>query len=82
MHAADPKAVADSIRCGGLAEIRVQRINDILDTLKAERGRLDLEYLHDMSSEEVKKELARFKGVGPKTVSFFVAHWLLRTKAG
>ena len=32
-------------------------------------GECSLEYLHDMSSEQIKAELSRFKGVGKKTVA-------------
>ena len=68
MLAGDEQELADSIRCGGLAEIKGGRIKEVLRTLEKERGCLDMEYLHGLSSEEVKKELSRFKGVGPKTV--------------
>lgn len=65
---ADPKDVQESIRCGGLAEIKAGRILNILKTLFEERGKLCMEYLRTMSNEEIKNELSRFKGVGPKTV--------------
>jgi 3-methyladenine DNA glycosylase/8-oxoguanine DNA glycosylase len=54
----------------------MKNIRSILQFLLAERkqyltasGEPSLEYLRDMPTEEVKKELLRFKGVGPKTVS-------------
>ncbi|PRW58639.1 hypothetical protein C2E21_2984 [Chlorella sorokiniana] len=61
--------VADAIRVGGLAEIKAGRIQDILGTLKAERGECSLEHLRGSSAAEVKAELSRFKGVGAKTIS-------------
>ncbi|CAG9460672.1 unnamed protein product [Pedinophyceae sp. YPF-701] len=62
-------ACEDSIRCGGLAQIKVGRIKHILRTLQAERGALSLEYLNAMSTEDARAELERFPGVGPKTVA-------------
>lgn len=46
---------------GGLAEIKAGRIQDILGTLKAERGECSLEHLRGLSTAEVKAELGRFK---------------------
>ncbi|MCO5552718.1 hypothetical protein L7F22_006235 [Adiantum nelumboides] len=69
VYEADPKAVEDAIRCGGLAEIKTSRILSILRTLNLERGKLCLEYLHGLSTDEIKLELSRFKGVGPKTIA-------------
>lgn len=69
VYSADPKAVEDAIRCGGLAEIKTARILNILKALEQERGKLCLEYVRHMSVDEVKLELSRFKGVGPKTIA-------------
>ncbi|KAJ0240331.1 putative DNA glycosylase [Hirschfeldia incana] len=66
---AEPKLIEDAIRCGGLAPKKTVCIKNIMSRLQNERGRLCLEYLHGLSVEEVKTELSRFKGVGPKTVS-------------
>ncbi|KAJ0240332.1 putative DNA glycosylase [Hirschfeldia incana] len=65
---AEPKLIEDAIRCGGLAPKKTVCIKNIMSRLQNERGRLCLEYLHGLSVEEVKTELSRFKGVGPKTV--------------
>lgn len=69
VYMADPKAVEEAIRCGGLAEIKSLRILNILDTLHREKGKLCLEYVREMSNDQIKVELSRFKGVGPKTVA-------------
>ncbi|KAI5084539.1 hypothetical protein GOP47_0000708 [Adiantum capillus-veneris] len=69
VYEADPKAVEEAIRCGGLAEIKSSRILSILKTLHQERGKLCLEYLRELSTDEIKLELSRFKGVGPKTIA-------------
>ncbi|GMH84514.1 hypothetical protein TL16_g09945 [Triparma laevis f. inornata] len=59
------------IRVAGLATTRTERIFALLETLSAEQksDAPSLEYLRDMSNDEVKKELGRFKGLGPKTIS-------------
>eukprot|EP00850_Spirogloea_muscicola_P014673 SM000107S14039 [mRNA] locus=s107:118121:119497:+ [translate_table: standard] len=76
--AAPLEEVADAIRCGGLAETKARRIQGILDTLQAERGELSMEYLHAMGDEEIKQELGRFKGLGPKTVACVLMFHLQR----
>ncbi|KAH9290746.1 hypothetical protein KI387_034863, partial [Taxus chinensis] len=67
VHLANPKAVEDAIRCGGLAETKASRIRNILDTLMKEQGKICLEHLRSMPVEKIKAELYRFKGIGPKT---------------
>ncbi|XP_010550630.1 PREDICTED: putative DNA glycosylase At3g47830 [Tarenaya hassleriana] len=66
---ADLKSIEDAIRCGGLAPKKAACIKNILARLHSEKGKLCLEYLRGLSVDEVKTELSRFKGVGPKTVS-------------
>ena len=61
--------VAESIRCGGLAEIKAKRIQSILRSVYEERGSCSLEHLRTMSDAKIKKYLSQFKGVGPKTIS-------------
>ena len=56
-------------RQGGLAATKTYRIKLILDALLEERGELSLEHMHDMSTEEIKKKLRTYKGVGAKTIS-------------
>ena len=68
-EAGDDALCEESIRVGGLAEIKCARIKAILRALRAERGAMCLEYAHNLDDEAVKAELSRFKGVGPKTVS-------------
>src|SRR5688500_12046613 len=43
--------VADAIRCGGLANQKAARIQQLLREIQAERGNLDLSWLHDASTE-------------------------------
>lgn len=65
----DPALVAESIRVGGLSEIKTRRIQSILNAVREERGECSLEHLRSQTSESVKEYLSKFKGVGPKTIS-------------
>ncbi|BDA44814.1 Putative DNA glycosylase At3g47830 [Coccomyxa sp. Obi] len=70
--------VEESIRMGGLAEIKTERIKAILATLLEERGKICMEYLREMSDDAIKAELSRFKGVGKKTVACVLMFCLAR----
>jgi endonuclease III len=61
--------VIASIRTAGLANQKGDRIQRILQQITAERGSLDLAFLHDLPPEEARAWLMRFKGVGPKTAA-------------
>lgn len=80
VRVAEARHVEDAVKCGGLAEIKVARIRTILNTLAEERGETCMEYLRDMTDEEAKRELSRFKGVGPKTVSCVLMFCLRRAE--
>jgi endonuclease-3 len=58
-HASDTGKVEESIKQGGLAEIKTQRIKTILATVLEERGKICMEYLREMSDECIKTELSR-----------------------
>eukprot|EP00898_Chlorokybus_atmophyticus_P003471 jgi/Chlat1/4124/Chrsp269S03951 len=75
---ADIKVVADAIRCGGLAETKAKRMQHILQELQRTRGKLSMDYLRELSNDEIKQELSRFPGVGPKTVACVLMFCLLR----
>jgi endonuclease-3 len=74
--------VEEAIRSGGLADIKAARIKTILQTVVAERGLAEpsMEYLWELSTAEVKAELGRFKGVGPKTVSCVLMFTMRRSE--
>ncbi|KAL9227422.1 hypothetical protein vseg_003111 [Gypsophila vaccaria] len=74
--AADQKSLENAIRCGGLAPTKASCIKNILKCLQDRRGKLCLEYLRDMSIDEIKSELSSFKGIGPKTVSCVLLFYL------
>ncbi|KAJ4842508.1 U-box domain-containing protein 38 [Turnera subulata] len=66
--AAESKCVEEAIRCGGLAPKKASCIKNMLGCLLEKKGKLCLEYLRDLSVDEIKAELSHFKGIGPKTV--------------
>lgn len=76
--AAESKCVEDSIRCGGLATTKASCIKNILRCLLEKKGKLCLEYLRDLSVDEIKAELSSFKGIGPKTVACVLMFYLQR----
>jgi endonuclease-3 len=61
--------LAGVIRCGGLATLKSRRIQEILHTVKARHGRLNLDFLMDMPMPAARAFLAEFPGVGPKTIA-------------
>jgi endonuclease-3 len=67
--AASDEAVADSIRAGGLAEIKARRIKEALFKIKQDAGAISLSFLDDMEKEEAMAYLLSLPGVGPKTAS-------------
>ncbi|KAL6318812.1 hypothetical protein AAG906_001285 [Vitis piasezkii] len=66
--AADSKSIENAIRCGGLAVTKASCIKKMLSCLLERKGKLCLEYLRDLTVDEIKTELSHFKGIGPKTV--------------
>jgi endonuclease-3 len=66
---APTEELADSIKSGGLGNIKAPRIQDVLRQIYQERGDFDLTFLFDAPIKEAKAWLAAFKGVGPKTAA-------------
>ncbi|KAG0482479.1 hypothetical protein HPP92_010563 [Vanilla planifolia] len=75
---ADTSAVENAIRCGGLASTKASCIKSIIRDLMNRRGEISLEYLRGLSVAEVKAELSKFKGIGPKTVACVLMFHLQR----
>ncbi|XP_045792258.1 putative DNA glycosylase At3g47830 [Trifolium pratense] len=69
VHDAETKDLENAIRCGGLAPTKTSCIKNLLRCLLERKGKLCLEYLRDLSVDQVKAELSVFKGIGAKTVS-------------
>uniref|UniRef100_A0ACD5VA30 Uncharacterized protein n=1 Tax=Avena sativa TaxID=4498 RepID=A0ACD5VA30_AVESA len=70
------KGLEDAIRCGGLAATKAARIRAMLRGVREKRGAICLEYLRELSVDEVKRELSQFKGIGPKTVACVLMFYL------
>jgi endonuclease-3 len=58
------KDVVAVIRAGGLASIKAVHIKALLEEIWREQGHFDLSFLRDVSDEEVRAYLGRFRGVG------------------
>lgn len=61
--------IAECIRISGLSNVKAPRIRDILRQLRAERGRISLEFLRKRPVGEAKAYLLSLHGVGAKTAS-------------
>lgn len=61
--------VADSIRSGGIAQVKAERIKRILNEVEEREGTLDLARLSSLSDEQVNEYLCSLPGVGPKTAA-------------
>lgn len=57
------------IKICGLADTKSKDIKALLSQIKKERGKINLDYLKNLSDEEVYKELTKYKGIGVKTAS-------------
>jgi endonuclease-3 len=74
---ADPMAIAEAIRVGGLARIKAPRIKAVAEEVWARLGSLrqaqgrpfDLSFLAEMPLAEAKAWLRSLPGVGPKTAA-------------
>jgi endonuclease III len=66
-------AVADAIRCGGIADQKAIRIQRILAEVEEREGRLDLSRLARLDDEQVEAYLTSLPGVGPKTAACVLA---------
>lgn len=69
VHRASERKLAEAINIGGLARLKAARIKAILSQIHREQRHFDLTFLRDLSDEEVRGYLSRFKGIGPKTVA-------------
>jgi endonuclease-3 len=67
--AANPEALADSIRQGGLANQKAPRIQQVLARVAAECGDWEMNHLVYAPLDEAKTWLRSLPGVGPKTAA-------------
>lgn len=63
------KDLIAAIRSGGLANIKAVRIKALLEEIWKAQRHFDLSFLRDLSDEEIRAYLRRFKGVGSKTTA-------------
>jgi endonuclease III len=61
--------VADAIRCGGIADQKARRIQQILTAIEEREGRISLDRLHGLGDAAVETYLESLPGVGPKTAA-------------
>jgi endonuclease III len=61
--------VADAIRCGGIADQKARRIQQILAAISEREGRIDLGRIHDLNDAAARTYLESLPGVGPKTAA-------------
>src|SRR5262250_1929235 len=61
--------VAEAIRCGGIADQKARRIQQILAAIEEREGRIDLGRLADLDDAAVESYLVSLPGVGPKTAA-------------
>ena len=66
---ANTREVISAIRPGGLAEQKARHIRELLRWIKRHEGNMNLSFLKEMSSEEIKKTIGHLKGIGPKTIN-------------
>lgn len=66
---ANPDHVMKSIKTAGLANQKGPAIQNALKEISQERGKIELDFLKEMTSQEASDWLINLKGVGPKTAA-------------
>jgi len=64
---ASVESIEEAIKKGGLAKRKSKMIKEFLNDVHSKYGETSLEFLYTKETEEIKKILLSFKGVGPKT---------------
>jgi endonuclease-3 len=67
--AAPTEDLADSIRPGGLADIKAPRIQAALQRILAEQGKFSLDFLADLPLKQAERWLTSLKGIGHKSAA-------------
>ena len=76
--ASETVELADTIRCGGLADSKAPRIQGVLRAVQLKHGRLELAFLNDMTDTDARAYLMSLPGVGPKTAAIVLCFALGR----
>lgn len=66
---APAEVVERAIRVSGLSRLKAPRIQAILRQLRADRGKIDLQFLGEMDEQAGYEYLTKFAGIGPKTAN-------------
>ncbi|MBC7798961.1 MAG: endonuclease III, partial [Pyrinomonadaceae bacterium] len=66
---ADVEEIAATIKLGGLANQKAKVIKSLLEQVKLERGKLNLDFLNETPTIEAVNYLKKFRGIGPKTIA-------------
>lgn len=66
---ADTSDIADSIRIGGLADLKARRMKKILGEIKRREGKISLDFLANWDVNDAMEYLRTLEGVGPKTAA-------------
>lgn len=61
--------IADSIKAGGLGQVKARYIKQVLADIRRERGQIELDFLKDLTLEEARNWLIELPGVGMKTAN-------------
>lgn len=61
--------IAQTIKSGGLCQIKAARIKQVLEQIEKEQGHISLDFLNSKTMAEAKDYLMRLPGVGHKTAS-------------
>ncbi|MBE2278941.1 MAG: endonuclease III [Ignavibacteriaceae bacterium] len=64
-----PQELAQVIKSAGLINQKANAILDVLKEIKIKNGELNLDFIKDLSDDEILDYLTSFKGVGVKTAS-------------
>lgn len=67
--AASVDDIANSIRVGGLGDIKANRIKGALSKIQSKRGKIELSFLNQLSLTEAREWLKQLPGVGNKTAN-------------
>jgi endonuclease-3 len=70
---ASAEQVASAIRCGGIADQKARRIQQILSAIEQREGSLDLSRLHHLDNAAAEAYLLSLPGVGRKTAACVLA---------
>ena len=69
---AQVQEVIEAIKIAGLGQTKGPRMQEALRHITTERGRLELDFLREMSVEEAKAWLTAMDGIGPKTAAIIL----------